>query len=157
MAATDYFLKLDGIEGESKDEKHQKEIDIQSFSWGETSGGTMSSGGGGARKIAMTDFHFTMAYNKASPQLMQVCATSRKIPTALLTVRKAGKDQQEYLKVTMNEVLVSSYQTDGHGGGDTIPTDQFSLNFAKIEFEYREQDESGQLKGAITARYDLKS
>jgi type VI secretion system secreted protein Hcp len=68
MAAVDYFLKLDGIEGESKDDKHKNEIDVESWSWGETQTGASGfGGGGGAGKVSMQDFHFTMKMNKASP------------------------------------------------------------------------------------------
>jgi type VI secretion system secreted protein Hcp len=70
MAAVDYFLKLDGIEGESHDSKHKNEIDLQSWSWGESQSGTgAAAGGSGAGKVSMQDFHFVMRVNKASPDL----------------------------------------------------------------------------------------
>jgi len=76
MAAVDYFLKLDGIEGESHDSKHKNEIDVQSWSWGESQTGTHAGGGGGgAGKVSMQDFHFVMQNNKASPKLMLACAS----------------------------------------------------------------------------------
>src|SRR5712691_1971915 len=101
MAAVDYFLKIDGIEGESQDSKHKGEIDLESFSWGETQSGTHAAGGGGgAGKVSMQDFHFVMRVNKASPKLLQACAGGQHIPKAILTCRKAGKDQQEFLKIT---------------------------------------------------------
>ena len=46
MAAIDYFLKLDGISGESKDSKHKGEIDVLSFSFVETQSGSPGVGGG---------------------------------------------------------------------------------------------------------------
>lgn len=157
MAAVDYFLKLDGIQGESKADKHTDEIDIKSFSWGATQSGTFAAGGGGgAGKVSMQDFHFTMYHNKASPALMLACAQGDHIKSAILTCRKAGKDQQEFLKVTMSDVLVSSYQTGGSAGADTIPTDQISLNFAKIEHEYKEQDNTGKVTGSVKKSFDLK-
>jgi len=158
MAAVDYFLKVDGIQGESKADKHKDEIDIESFSWGATQSGTFAvGGGGGAGKVAMQDFHFTMGVNKASPALFLSCATGDHIKNATLTCRKAGKEQQEFMKVTMSDVLVSSFQTGGSGGGDVVPTDQISLNFAKIEVEYKEQDASGKLVGSVKKWFDLKS
>jgi type VI secretion system secreted protein Hcp len=157
MAAVDYFLKVDGIQGESKADKHKDEIDIQSFSWGATQSGSFAAGGGGgAGKVAMHDFHFTMGHNKASPALMLACAQGDHIKSAILTCRKAGKDQQEFLKVTMSDCLVSSFQTGG-GGGDVTPADQISLNFAKIEHEYKEQDATGKLTGSVKKWFDLKS
>src|SRR6266480_3476009 len=134
MAAVDYFLKIDGIEGESQDDKHEGEIDIESFSWGATQSGTIAvGGGGGAGKVSMQDFHFAMGVNKATPILFLACAQGDHIKNAILTCRKAGKEQQEFLKITMSDVLVSSFQTGGSGAGDVVPTDQISLNFAKIE------------------------
>ena len=114
----DYFLKIDGIQGESPDKTHKSEIEIESFSWGATpDAGTAShGGGGGAGKVQMQDFHFVMNVNKASPKLMLACAQGEHIKSAILTCRKAGKEQQEYLKVTFSDLLVSSYQTSGSGG-----------------------------------------
>jgi type VI secretion system secreted protein Hcp len=158
MAAVDYFLKIDGIQGESKADKHKDEIDIQSYSWGATQTGTFAAGGGGgAGKVSMQDFHFTMPVNKASPALFLSCAQGDHIKNAILTCRKAGKEQQEFLKITLSDVLVSSFQTGGHGGGDVTPTDQISLNFAKIEVEYKEQDATGTLTGSVKKWFDLKS
>jgi type VI secretion system secreted protein Hcp len=158
MAAVDYFLKVDGIKGESKADKHKDEIDIGSFSWGASQSGTFAvGGGGGAGKVAMQDFHFTMGVNKASPALFLACAQGDHIKNATLVCRKAGKEQQEFMKVTMSDVLVSSFQTGGHGGGDVVPQDQISLNFAKIEVEYKEQDASGKLTGSVKKWFDLKS
>lgn len=157
MAMADYFLKIDGIEGESGDSKHKNEIEIESFSWGETQTGTASHGGGmGAGKIQMNDFHFSMRVNKASPKLFLACAWGQHIKSATLTARKAGKDQQEYLKVTFSDILVSSFNTSGSGAGDVVPMDQIGLNFTKVEFEYKEQKPDGTLGGAIKAHYDIK-
>ena len=157
MAAVDYFLKLDGIQGESKADKHTDEIDVLSFSWGATQSGTFAGGGGGgAGKVSMQDFHFTMLHSKASPALMLACAQGDHIKSAILTCRKAGKDQQEFLKYTMSDCLVSSFQTGGSGGRDVVPTDQVSLNFAKIEHEYKEQDATGKLTGSVKKWFDLK-
>src|SRR5438067_10372623 len=157
MANVDYFLKIEGIEGESQDSKHKAEIDLESWSWGAVqSGAHAAGGGGGAGKVAMQDFHFVMNVNKASPKLMLACANGEHIKKAVLTCRKAGKDQQEYLKVTMSDLLVASYQTGGSGNGGIVPVDQISLNFAKIEFEYKEQKADGTLGGAVKTGYDLK-
>ena len=94
MAQVDYFLKFDGIKGESADAKHKDEIDIESWSWGETHAlGPGGSGGGGAGKVQMQDFHFVMQFNRASVSVMKACATGQHIKDATLSARKAGKDQ----------------------------------------------------------------
>lgn len=157
MAQVDYFLKIDGIPGESADHKHKDEIDLLSWSWGVQQHGTMAyGGGGGAGKSSHGDFHFTMHVNKASPKLHLACATGEHIKKALLTCRKAGKDQQEYLKVTFHDLLVSSYQTGG-SEGSLVPVEQVSLNYSKIEFDYKEQKADGTLGGSVKSSYDVKA
>jgi type VI secretion system secreted protein Hcp len=158
MAAVDYFLKIEGIDGESADAKHKGEIDLDSWTWGETQGGTMSAGGGGgAGKVQMQDFHFTMKVNKATPKLILACATGEHIKKGVLTCRKAGKEQQEFLKYTFTDLLISSYQTGGASSGSAIPNDQISFNYAKMEVEYKEQKADGTLGGPIKVGYDLKA
>jgi len=155
--ATDYFLKLDGIKGESKDSKHKDEIDILSFSWGASQTGTSAHGGGaGAGKVAFQDFHFVMKMSKASPLLLQHLSTGKPITTANLVARKAGGTQQEYLKIKFTDVLISSYQSGGSQGGDEIPVEQISLNFSQINVEYADQKEDGSLNPATVASYNLK-
>jgi type VI secretion system secreted protein Hcp len=156
-AQVDYFLKIEGIEGESTDGNHKNEIDILSWSWGETNSGSHSfGGGGGAGKVSMNDFNITMNVNKATPKLLLACANGEHIKGALLTCRKAGKEQQEYLKIKFSDLLVSSYQTGG-SKGDVIPIDQISLNFSKIEYEYYPQKEDGTLGSKVPVHWDLKT
>lgn len=153
MAAVDYFLKIDGIPGESTDSKHKNEIDLMSWSWGETNSGSHGSGGGGgAGKVSMSDFSFTMRINKASPKLFLACATGQHIGSALLTCRKAGKDQQEYLKIKFTDLLISSFQTGG-SGGDVVPVDQIAFNFGKIEQTYAPQKSDGTLDSPVVHHY----
>jgi type VI secretion system secreted protein Hcp len=156
MAAVDYFLKIDGVDGESTDDKHKNEIDVESWSWGESNMGTHAGGGGGgAGKVSMRDFSFTMKVCKATPKLMLACSTGQHIKEAKLTCRKAGGDQQEYMTIKFADLLVSSYQTGG-SAGDVVPTDQISMNFSKIEFEYKPQKPDGSLDAPVKAGYDLK-
>lgn len=157
MAAADFFLKIDGIEGESGDHKHKGEIELESWSFGETNSGTMAhGGGGGAGKVSMQDFHFVMKINKASPKLFLACASGQHIKNCILTGRKAGGEQQEYLKVTFSDVMISSFQMGG-SNGSPIPHDQCSFNFSKIEYEFKEQKADGTLGGTIKTGWDVKS
>lgn len=154
--ASDYFLKIEGVDGESTDDKHKGEIEVLSYSWGETQSGTYGAGGGGgAGKVNMNDFAFTMLANKASPKLMLACATGDHIKSAKLTLRKAGGEQQEYMTITFTDLLVSSYTTGG--GGGEIPAESITLNFGKVEFEYKPQKPDGTLDSPIKTGYDLKA
>jgi type VI secretion system secreted protein Hcp len=104
----------------------------------------------------MQDFHFVMNINKASPKLFEKCATGEHIANAVLTARKAGKDQLDYMTIKFSDLLVSSYQNSGSAGANSLPTDSISLNFAKIEYEYKPQDSKGALGSAMKMKYDLK-
>jgi type VI secretion system secreted protein Hcp len=157
MAVVDYYLKIDGIDGESLDSKHPKAIELDSFSWGETNSGSFAAGaGGGSGKVNMQDFHFVMKINKASPALFLACATGQHITGASLFARKAGGEQLDYMEVKFSDLLISSFQTGG-SHGDIVPADQISFNFSKIQFDYRPQKADGKLDAKTGAGYDLKA
>jgi type VI secretion system secreted protein Hcp len=156
MAAVDYFIKFDGIKGESADAKHKDEIDVESWSFGETNtAGGSGGGGGGAGKVAMQDFHFTMQLNRASPALMRACATGQHIKTATLSARKAGKGQQEYLTFKFRDV--SPARSRRPAPRRCPSRDSVSFNFAKVEVEYKPEKSDGSLGAAVDFRYDLKT
>lgn len=155
--ASDFLLEIDGIKGESNDSKHKETIEIESFSWGVSNSGSHAAGsGGGAGKASFQDLHCTANVNKSSPVLMLSCANGKHIKKAVLFVRKQGKDQQEFYTVTLEDLLVSSYQSGDSTGGNPVPTDQFSLNFAKIKFEYKLQKPDGSLGAPSTGTWNLK-
>lgn len=157
--ASDYLLEIDGIKGESQDDKNKDAIEIQSFSWGASNAGSSASGtGGGAGKVSFQDIAFTTSVNKASPLLLLACASGQHIKKAILHVRKQGGGQQDYYTVTLEDVLVSQYKSGGMlDGSTTIPVDQFSLNFSKIKFEYKPQKADGSLDSAMSAGWDVKA
>jgi type VI secretion system secreted protein Hcp len=157
MAAADFLLEIDGIKGESTDHKHAGTIEVESFSWGESNHGSMAAGGGGgAGKVVFQDLHFTSRVSKASPLLAKACANGAHIKKAILFVRKSGGDQQDYYKVVLEDLLVSSYQSGGSAGSSSLPTDQFSMNYTKIEFSYSPQKSDGSLEGPVVFKYDQK-
>ena len=157
--AFDAFLKIDGIEGESPDGKHSKEIQLLSFSFGADQPASSNTGGGaGTGKVNMHDLSVLHSVDKASPKLLVACATGQHIKSAVLTSRKAGGDQQDYLIVTLSDVIISSVQASGQANGsDGLPTEQVSLNFSKINFEYKEQGADGSLKGTVAGGFDVKT
>ena len=169
MAIVDYFLKLDGINGEAQDKSHKNEIQLESWSWSATNRGSSATGSGaGQGKVQFEDFSIRKTVDSASPKLMLACAQGQHIKSAVLTCRKAGKEQQEYLKLSFSDVLVSSFQNatsySFSGSGDqspvpseaASPVETFSLNFSKIEYGYKEQKADGTLGGAIQAHWSVK-
>jgi type VI secretion system secreted protein Hcp len=158
MAASDYILVIDKIAGETLDKVFSAKggIEIHSFSWGISNQGSHSAGtGGGSGKGSFQDIHFTKNVDKSSPALAMRCATGEHIAMASLHLRKAGGDQKEYYTIKLTDLIVSSFQA-GAGGGDSTVVDQFSLNFAKIEWEYKPQDAKGGLGGGVQFGYDIK-
>ena len=157
MAQGDMFLKIEGIDGESQDDRHKNEIQIDSFSLGAANSGSGGSNlGSGTSKVKVEDIHFTKQIDKASPNLFINCCSGKHIPTAVLTVRKAGENPQDYFTITLTDVLISSHSISGHDGGG-MPSDTFSLNFSKIKHEYKTQTASGTLGPAIAKTYDVNS
>lgn len=153
--AVDMFLKLDGVKGESSDDKHKGELDILSWSWGAHQTGTSHVGaGGGAGKVNVQDLSFTKYIDRSSPELFLHCCTGKHFATALLTVRKAGGKPLEYLKINMEEVLVSGVTTGG-SGGDERPTESVTLNFARVKLDYTPQKPDGSGDAAVTVGFDM--
>lgn len=157
MAHVDYYLKVDGAPGESQATGHADEIEVVSWDWSEAQGGSFASGtGGGAGRVKMEDFTFTMRVCKASPKLLEKCASGEHIGQAIMTARKAGKTPQDFLKYTFKDLLISSFKTGGSGSDDVLPLDEVKFNFAKIKMEYAPQKNDGSLGGFIEAGWDLQ-
>jgi type VI secretion system secreted protein Hcp len=155
--ASDIFAKIGDIKGESLDDKHKDEIEVLSYSWGVTNAGSMGHGsGGGEGKATFHDMSFVHNVDKASPVLMQACATGTHMKDATITHRKAGKGQHEYLVVKMNDVIVTSVTHGGSGGGGEH-SENVTLAFAKVNVEYKPQKPDGSLDAGIHFKYDLKA
>ncbi len=141
--AVDMFIKIDGITGESKDHKHKDTIDVLAWSWGMSQSGSFhGGGGGGAGKANVQDLSITKHVDKSSPLLMLSCCNGKHIKEALLTVRKAGENPLEYLKIKLTEVMVTAVSTGGSGGEDRL-TENVTLNFAKVQLDYLPQKSDG--------------
>jgi type VI secretion system secreted protein Hcp len=154
--AADIFAKIGDIKGESLDSKHKDEVEILSWSWGVNQSGTMSYGGGGGEgKASFNDFNFTHHVDKASPVLLKVCATGEHIKEATITVRKAGKGQQEFLIIKMNDIIVTSVSPSGSNDGGAT-AESVSLQCAKVDLEYKPQKADGSLDAGIHFKYDIK-
>lgn len=143
--ATDYFLLLDGIKGESLDDKHKDEIQLQSWSWGMTQTGSFSYGsGGGAGKVAIQDVHFTKFLDVATSPILKHVTTGKHIATGKLTARKSGDTAPiDYLVVEFKDIIITSYQTGGSVGGDDVPLESLSIGFAEFKITYSKQDNKG--------------
>jgi type VI secretion system secreted protein Hcp len=132
--AVDMFLKIAGIDGDSRDAKHKGEIEIMSYSWGiSQTGATNPGGGGGAGKVQVQDFSIVKQLDKTSPVLMEKCCTGEHIDQILIGLsRKAGGSQEDFYKIKLTDCLISSYQTGGANTGGAFPVDQVSFSFGDV-------------------------
>ena len=154
--AAGIFAKLGDIKGESLDSKHKDEVEVLSWSWGVTNAGTIRAGSGAGRgKATFEDFNFTHHIDKASPILMKACATGEHIKEATITVRKAGKGQQEFLIIKMSDVIITGVAPSGAGDG-AATAEHVALQFAKVDLEYKPQKADGSLAAGLHFKYDIK-
>jgi len=146
----DFFLKVElarqgPIKGEAADEKHKEEILLTGWNWGMESKSAMSSAGPSG-KATVHELRCFKNIDRASPVIMQALRTNETVKKATLTCRKAGKEQQEYLKITIQNGRLTSYSVDTDGAA---PTETLAFSFKKIEVEYREQRDDGLLGGSV--------
>ncbi len=151
--ASDIFIKIDGISGESVDAKHKDEIEALSYSWGVANSATTKTAGGGAGRPSFQDIVFVHGIDKASPKLLAACATGAHIKDATITHRKPGKGQQEYLVIKLNDVIVTGVALSDPSGGPSA--ENVSLAFRKVDLEYRPQKPDGSLDSPIPFVFDI--
>ena len=149
MALFDAFLKLDGIKGESADADHKGEIDIVSFSWGATNPSFIGSatGGAGAGKVQFQQICFVKKADASTPLLVQACAAGQHCKDGILTVRKAGGTQLEFLKLALKLVFVTDFQQEGNPKGDDIPLERVTVTVGSIVVQYQQQGADGKALG----------
>lgn len=148
-AAVDFFLKIDGVEGESLDEQHRGEIEIESWSWGATNSSSALGSGGGTGKASFQDLNVMMRVGKASPKLMLYCAQGKHIPTATLTGVRNGT----FFKLELSNVLVSSFKVSGDRVSGA-PVNEVKLRFSRVVITHVVQNSDG-TTSEIKAGWDL--
>jgi type VI secretion system secreted protein Hcp len=142
--AVDMFLKLDGVDGESKDEKHKGWIDIFAFSVNlQNQGAGHYGGGSGAGKASISDISISKQVDKSSATLYKFCYQGKHIKTGNIIMRKAAGDAAlEYLKYDLDEVVITNVATSESAGGG-IAQESISLNFSKVKMTYDMQADTG--------------
>ncbi len=152
VAAVDMFLKIDGIDGEASDEAHSDWIDVLSVDWGAradparpTTPAPQRRGGDGARRptrMEIGNVVLTKSYDASSPSLALACAKGTHIPSLVLELTSSEADGSRYVRYELQDVIISSYSIDATGDR---PTESVTFNFAKVEWQYIEQDQRGKL------------
>ena len=153
--AHDMFMKIDDIKGESQDAAHKDEIDVVEFKWGMTQTGTAHVGPGGtAGKVQVKDLFFTKYVDRATSPLAKLCASGKHLKTAVLTLRKAGGTPIDYLKITLEDLIVASI-THGGAKDDDRFTEDVTLNFARMKMEYVPQKADGTGDASVHMGWDV--
>jgi type VI secretion system secreted protein Hcp len=154
--AMDTHIKFDGVEGESTHEAHKGEVEVLSWSWGVSNVGAGQGGGGsGVGRAQPANLNILHNYDKASPLLAKKCAQGVHFPVVVLTARKAGEGQKDFLKVTMKEVFITSVAPSDGGGGTIV--ESVSMSYGEIDFSYKPQDAAGGLGGEIKFGWNVKT
>ncbi|BFG72527.1 Hcp family type VI secretion system effector [Paraburkholderia terrae] len=149
--SNDVFLKINGISGESQDAKHPDDIEVLNWSWKMSQRSSMMTGsGGGAAKATVEDLVFFHNLDRASPNLMSYCLTGRRIPQAVLTMRKAGGVPFDFFRITMSDVIITGVEM-------TAQHEHVRLSFASVRQEYLVQNAQGGSRGVVTGTFDIKA
>jgi type VI secretion system secreted protein Hcp len=155
VMSNDMFMKLDGVKGESADDKHKGEIDVLTWTWGSSQPGAAQVGGGTGRgKAVVQDLVFTKVNDCATPVLLGMHLSGAPIKTAVLTMRKAGKTPLEYTKITMTNCIVTSVNHGGTPEGEGH-TETVTLMFSTVKYEYTPQNPDGSGGAVVTTAFDI--
>ena len=154
--AIDTHIKFDGVEGESTHKDHKGEIEVLSWSWGVSNASSVGSGTGSGRgKATAQDLHFNHYYDKASPVLAKQCASGKHFKEVVITSRKSGEGQKDFMKITMKEVFISSVSNSGGGDGGIM--ESVSMSYGSVDFSYKAQDEKGTMGGEVKFGWNTKT
>jgi type VI secretion system secreted protein Hcp len=152
----DIFLKFSGIQGESKDVTHFGQIEVLTWEWSVVQESDLHCGsGGGIGKCTVGDLTFEHYVDCTSPNLMHRCLTGRPIENAVLVARKAGGIPLEYLRISLEEVLITAVRPTANYNM-SAPREEVSLSFARVWQEYVIQNAQGGSGGTVSIGYDIK-
>ncbi len=157
MAKGDIFLKIDDVKGESQDDAHKNEIDVLSWSWGAAQAGSSQVGGGaGSGKVQFADLTISKHPDASTAVLLGMCAAGQPFKKAVLVVRKAGGAKPlEYITITMEQGIISSKSYSGSGGDASGHSETLTLNFARVQYDYKTQKDDGSAGPTITMKWDI--
>lgn len=153
MAKSDMFLKVDSarsgaIKGESMDQAHKDEIDIVAWAWGMRAQ-TEMAGAGTTSKASIRELQLCKKVDSASTPLMAAMRNNEQIKSAVLTVRKAGKEALEYFKITIENGRITSIDVESAGDDSPDLVERLSMSFQRISVEYVPQGEDGGPRGTM--------
>jgi type VI secretion system secreted protein Hcp len=158
MAATNVYLKLEGLDGESMDADHTDWIEVNSFSWGVDNPASFAIGQGGqATQAHIASINIQKHCDKSSVALYKACTTGKHIPSGTLSCLKLDGDSRvEYLKIDLTDIMVSGLQWSG-SGGEHLVHENVSLVFAEFKQAYKLQQDAGSAGGNTDFGYNIQT
>lgn len=160
----DCYLKLDGIKGESLNDKHKDQIEVVSFTHTITqpvSSTRSTAGGASTGRSNHGDIQIGAFLDISYPTLAVQASSGKPVATGQIDFCRAGGTQLVFLTIKMEEILIShvtlsANQTATNEQGDQLPIMNFHLNYGKIEWTYTQQKrKDGSGGGNATAKYDV--
>ena len=158
--AFDAFLKISTIPGESTDDKHKDWIEVLSYSWGvhQPKSVISSAGSLSAERADFHDFSLTKVLDKASPKMAASCASGEHFNEVNFEICRAGGDKVKYMEYKLTDVIITSVRPGGHTAAETLPIEEVTMSYGKIEMTYTQTDKAtGQGAGNVAAGWDLKT
>lgn len=160
--AFDCFLKIDGIPGESADDKHAEWIEVLSYSHGMSQQSSCSTAGGQNRSAGRCDHQdlsVVKPLDKSSPKLAVYCSNGTPISEIRMELCGANGEKQKYMEYVLSDVIISSVRPGGSAqSSENVPLEEVTLNYSKIEWIYTELDpKTLKPKGDIKASWDTKA
>ena len=156
--ATDMYLKIDGVEGETQRDKHAGEVEVLSWSFGGSNSSSVGAGGGGgAGRASLQDISITKWVDASSPGLFQAMCSGQHYDKGTLSIYKAGGGEPLlYMKLDFEEMFPSSISTGGSGGEDRL-TENITFAFGKVTQTYIVQNADGTAKGEKVGSWDVRT
>jgi len=158
--AFDAFMKITGVDGESQDAMHTNWIELLSFSLGVNQPKSVVSSAGSlaAERADFHDFRITKVVDKATPKLWTACAGGDHFNEVKIEICRAGGDKVKYMEYKMTDVLATSVRKGADTRQETLPVEEVTFSYGKIELNYTETDKAtGKGKGQVAAGWDLKT
>ena len=155
--AVDAYLQIDGIKGESTDDRHRDWIEVSNviYAVNQPRAESLSTAGGHTSgRAELYPLTFKKLADIASPVLLQTCATGKTIPKATFEFMRADGDGKPipYYKIELENLMVASVTPDSGEGG--IIVERVQLAYAKIRWTYTRQSIRGGAQGNSSGGWD---
>lgn len=158
--ANDAYLKIEGIAGESEDERHRNWIEVSNVLYAvhQPRAEVLSTAGGHTTgKADLYPITFQKLADLASPVLLQTCATGKTLSKACFEFMRADGDGKPipYFRIELENLMIANISPGSGEGG--IITERVQLAYAKIRWHYLRQSIRGGTQGNSAGGWDCSA